>query len=166
MSSPGRELQLEQDLEFHRRSWRVQRVCWALLALFLLAALGGLMGAGPLSDDTLSAADGRFELEYERFVRMHAPSRLRIHFAPEAVRAGELRVWLDRRYVEDTRLDAVVPQPTRVELGADRLTYVFAAAEGEPAAVTFDLQLNKFGRVTGRCGIGDSSVEFRQLAYP
>ena len=166
MSSPGRDLELEQDLNFHRRGWRVQRVCWILLALILLAGLAGLMGTGPLSDDIRSAADGRFELEYERFVRMQAPSRLRVHYAPEAVQSGVVQVWLDRRYVEQTQVDAIVPQPLRVEIGADRLTYVFAATDGQAGAVTFRLQLETFGRVAGRAGVGEQVVDFRQLAYP
>jgi hypothetical protein len=166
MASSGHELELEQDLEFQYKSWRVQRVCWVLIALIVLAALLGLMGTGPLSAETRRAADGLFELEYERFVRMQAPSRLRVNYTPQAVQAGEARVWLDRSYVERTRLEAVVPQPLRVEIGEDRLTYVFAAQNGHPGAVTFHLQLQTFGRLAGRSGIGDAVIAFRQLAYP
>jgi hypothetical protein len=36
----SREIEIDEDLDFQRRYWRVQRVGWALLALFLVAASG------------------------------------------------------------------------------------------------------------------------------
>jgi hypothetical protein len=57
----------ESELAFHQREWRLQRIGWGLLALFLLLALGGLFGDGPLSHSRDASAAG--SVEYERFVR-------------------------------------------------------------------------------------------------
>lgn len=43
------ELEIEEDLDFQRRMWRLQQIGWALLVLVVVAALLGLFGKGPLS---------------------------------------------------------------------------------------------------------------------
>ena len=159
-------LELEQDLAFQKRSWRVQRFAWVVLALMLAAALAGFAGSGPLTRASRAAHDGRFLVDYERFARMQAPSRLRVHFSQEAVRAGEVRIWFDRGYIEKTRLEQIVPPPKGAEVGEKRLTYVFAVEDGQSAMIIFDLQFQTFGRVSARLGTGETALDFEQLVYP
>jgi uncharacterized membrane protein YcaP (DUF421 family) len=40
-------LQIDQDLEFQRREWRLQHVAWWGLTAFVVAGLAGLFGVGP-----------------------------------------------------------------------------------------------------------------------
>ncbi len=40
------DLDIEQDLDFERRQWHVQRVGWVVFLLILLAAFVGLLGTG------------------------------------------------------------------------------------------------------------------------
>ena len=61
------DLEISQDLTFQRRSWIVQRVGWVMLALLILAALGGLFGPGPLSRARAGPHDGPLWVEYQRF---------------------------------------------------------------------------------------------------
>jgi hypothetical protein len=166
MPSAHRDIEVAQDLNYQRMSWRIQRIAWIVLALVVLAALAGLAGTGPLSRAERTAPDGSLRLEYERFTRMYAPSRLRVHFDARAVRAGEVRIWIARRYLEQAKLEQVVPQPARVEVEDERLTYVFAAGDGAAGAVTFYMQLQSFGRISGRVGSGPAALEYRQLVYP
>ena len=42
-------LQIEEDLPLQERTWRFQRVGWAIMGLLLLSALAGLFANGPLS---------------------------------------------------------------------------------------------------------------------
>jgi hypothetical protein len=161
-----RSLELEQDLAYQRRSWRVQRFAWVVLALIVAAALAGLAGSGPFSRESRATHDERILIDYERFVRMQAPSRLRLHFSKEAVRAGELRVWFDRSYIEQTRLEQIMPHPKGTEVGEKRLTYVFAAEDGQSAMIIFDLQFQTFGRVSARVGTGETAIDLQQLVYP
>ena len=160
-------LELGQDLRFQQRSWQVQRAGWACFALVILAALAGLFGHGPLSRAAAASPDGSLAVEYHRFVRMQSPTELRVRFDAAAVTDGEVRIWLDRGYVERIRLQPVVPQPQQVEIGADRLTYVFSAAKLEArGAVTFHLQFQSFGRAHARIGHRTAQVAFGQLVYP
>ena len=51
------DLEISPDLNFQRRSWAMQRFAWVVLALFILAALLGLFGPGPLSQTRAEQQD-------------------------------------------------------------------------------------------------------------
>lgn len=41
------DLKVSEDMAFQHRTWVVQRVAWAALALLLIAAMLGLFSVGP-----------------------------------------------------------------------------------------------------------------------
>lgn len=164
----GSDLEISQDLTFQRRSWAVQRCGWVLLALFILAALLGLFGPGPLSRAMAGQQDGPLWAEYHRFWRLQSPMSLRLHFGPDATRHGQVRVWLSRSYLEAMSVQHVTPQPQRVEAGPERLTYVFTlSTPARPTAVTFHLEAEAPGSVPGQAGLENGPVvSFRHFIYP
>jgi hypothetical protein len=161
-----RDLQLAQDMAFQHRNWKSQRIGWMLVALVIVTALIGLWGSGPASSRSASAADGSFRIEYERFTRLNAPTQLRLHFAPKAVHAGEVRVWLEGSYAIESFPQQVAPMPRLVEAGESRFTYIFAAQAGRGGSVLFDMRPQKVGAVAARIGVGESALDFRQFVYP
>ena len=160
------DLELSQDLAFQRRDWAVQRVSWALMALVLIASLAGVFGrGGPFASGSVHTGDAALHVEYERFPHVETPTTLTVRFGEAAVKAGEARLWLDRRYLERMTVRQVRPQPARVELGTERLTYVFAARGA--SAVSFELMPRRFGPLHAAAGVeGGPDVRFRQLVYP
>jgi hypothetical protein len=62
---PGTEI--DQDLEFQRRIWKLQRVAWAVMALVVLAAVLGLLGPGVLGMATAGGRSSPLWLEYDHF---------------------------------------------------------------------------------------------------
>ena len=161
-------LEIDDDPAFAERSWRWQRVGWVVVLAVLIAALAGLLGAGPLGHRN-ARVPGQLRVEYQRFARYEAPQTLTVRIEPAATRADEVRLWLDRHYLEGTRLEAVTPSPIRVEAAADRLVYVFALSQpGEPATIVFRMQSEQIGRIAGRLGLvgGEGAVAFSQLVYP
>ena len=90
------------------------RAGWTLLGAIILAALAGLLGPGPLSSRTACAGPA-FCVEYERFVRNHAPADLRIRLTHDGER-GPIRLVLGRQFLEGSQQDAITPKPDRVEL--------------------------------------------------
>jgi hypothetical protein len=162
------DLQVGEDVDFLRRAWRVQRVGWAVLVVVLLAALLGLTGTGPLSQAAAGAEGGPLRAEYERFVRANSVTDLRVHLGPGVPREGRARLWFDRQYLHKVEVTGVVPDPESVEVGSDRVTYVFLAAEaGGPVEVAFDLKPMRFGSWRGRIGAGDAEpVPLRHFVYP
>jgi hypothetical protein len=164
------DLEISENLDFQRRVWAFQRVGWVLMALVVLVALLGLLGPGLLSTSA-KAENENANLsirEYERFLRFFKPTDLRLQLDPGATTDGEAHVWLDRQYVEGFQVQRVTPEPESVEVGPDRLTYVFNVDELEgPTAVAFNLQPQKFGRLQGQVGLeGEEPVSFGQFVYP
>lgn len=161
-------LQIDEDPVFERRSGRVERIgTWLMVAVVVAAGLG-LLGSGPLSGATTRAHG--VVLDYQRLARYESSQTLRLRLEAAAVRSPEVRVWLDRDYLEGVRLEVVLPPPIRVEAAPDRLIFVFAVAEpGRPLTVTLDLQPERLGRVRGRAGLEDraaAAVTFQQFVFP
>lgn len=157
-------LEVHQDLDFQRREWRIQKLGWALMFLFLVAAVLGIFGTGPVSNATVGERDSAAWADYQRFGRRGAPLTLRVHVRPAAT---QFRVVLDRAYVETVRVQAVTPQPQSTQAAADHLIYIFEAAEpGQATAVTFDLQADQIGLTSGRVQAEGRELGFVQFIYP
>ncbi|HKR79410.1 MAG TPA: hypothetical protein VJR69_06875 [Nitrospira sp.] len=73
-------IQIDEDLRFQARIWRIERIGWWGIAAILAAAIAGLFGRGPISRTTAPLADpahpgGGMLLDYERFGRAHSDSQ-------------------------------------------------------------------------------------------
>lgn len=159
------DIEVAQDLKLQALGWRVQRVGWACMALAVIAAAAGLFGSGgPASRATAATENGALRADYARFARRQAPQTLRLHFGAEAVRGGEVTLWFERAYVERMVVEQVVPEPQRVSVGPERLTYRFAA-DG-PGMVSFHVRFDGPGIVRGRAGTGAAALELRHVVYP
>lgn len=162
------DLEIEQDHDFQRLSWRMQRVGWIILALVLLAGLLGLFGSGPLAHATVGAPGSPLRLEYDRFGRIDAPSTLTALVRPSTRRPGEAILHLDRGFTDFFQIERMQPTPDRTEAGADHSVYVFRATGSPgPVRVTFRLRPDQPGLLTGRVRQdGGSWLTFHQLVYP
>jgi hypothetical protein len=166
----GREhdLEIEQDPGFLRRSRQVQRAGWIGMGAVLVLALAGLLGSGPLSRRDVTIP-GFLRVEYQRFARYGAPQILTVRLEPAATGAAHVRLWLDRRYLDESKVETITPPPARVEDAGDRLVYVFVLARpGTPATVVFELQARQIGSMSGRVGLDgvQAFAPFRQFVYP
>ena len=49
MPEPKRvgDLEVTQDMRHQRLEWKIERVCWAVIAFVAAAELAGLLGHGP-----------------------------------------------------------------------------------------------------------------------
>lgn len=160
-----RDLQLDDDVEFHRREWRMERAGAMALMVFTVAAAGGAFGDGPLSHARASAGDGRLVVEYDRFVRASHATDTRVRIAANGSR-GDIRLWIDLEYLSAIDVAAIVPEPARVEHQGSRVLYVFTRTAAAPAEVVFRYEPKRAGRLSGRMGLADGpSAAWGQFAF-
>ncbi len=161
-------LEIDQDLDFQRRTWRAQRAGWTVMVILALAALLGLLGPGPLSNSTAGNRNAALWLEFHRFIRYQAPTHLRIHLRPAIKDRDRVRVWFNRDYLEAFQIQAMTPPPESVEVRGRWLIYVFRVFEpSQPTAIMFYVEPEKFGSISGSIGLGNGSLlTFSQFVYP
>lgn len=163
MTQSAPEHDFESELAFHRTEWRVQRVGWIVLALFLLLALGGLFGSGPLSHVRTGNSAGR--IEYERFVRNGTPTNVVVTATTDAAR-GISRVEITASYLEAFRIERITPEPTSVRIDGRQLLYEFASA-APGAAISLHILPQRPGRHSATVRIdGGAPLQLRQFTYP
>jgi hypothetical protein len=160
-------LQVDDNIDFQRRSWRIQRVGWVVMLAVVAAALAGALGSGPLSHRRAGSAD-TVGVEYLRFSRYQTQENLSVHLSPRATRSETVRVWFDRGYLDGMKIDSVMPLPARLDAAGDRLVYEFRVSKpGDAMTITFLMEPQRLGSIAGRLGAGDASpVTFRQFVYP
>ncbi|HWO42426.1 MAG TPA: hypothetical protein VNO43_11545 [Candidatus Eisenbacteria bacterium] len=156
----ARNLQIEEDPGFQTREWQVQRAGWAILGLLAALAALGVFGTGVFSRTSVQA-DG-LKVEYERFGRLRRPDAFRISFNAQ----GPGQVLISREYLDHFTIEDISPRPDRVEATAGWLAYSFPVRDGM-ATVTFHLQPEAFGRISGAVRLADGeSITFEQFIYP
>ncbi|HZH42938.1 MAG TPA: hypothetical protein VEY50_02475 [Lysobacter sp.] len=160
------DLQLHEDLAHERREWKLQRIGWVLWALLLLAALLGLLGHGPLSDNTARDAAGLASVRHQRFERYEAPSHYDIEAAPAAAAGDVLTLRLERPVLERLELERFEPEPLHVRADGDALLFAFARSPQRTTRVRVFFRPQRFGTLRARIGVGAARVQFNQFVYP
>jgi hypothetical protein len=157
-------LEVDEDLEFQRREWRLQRIGWWGFGAFILCAVLGLFGGGgPLG--VASRANSTLTVVYQRFVRSGTSTRLLVSVAPPASGAAELI--LTRAYFDAIRIERITPEPMTVAIDADEVTLRFSvgAGAGSPVVV-LDLSFARPGRYLAEIRLpGGLSVAWSQIAF-
>jgi hypothetical protein len=162
MSRAPERCDSDADHRFHRNEWRIQRIGWVLVALFLALAAAGLFGNGPLS--RAHADNGAGRIEYQRFTRFGLSTDLVI--TPAASTNGVTRVEISGDYLEAFRVEHVTPEPATVRLAGSRLLYEFASTT-PGASISFHLTPQRLWRRSATITIdGGAPLDISQLTYP
>lgn len=156
------EEKLDAQLKFHRTEWRIQRIGWAGVAIFLALAFAGLFGGGPLSRAHADGPTGR--VDYERFVRNGSPTQIIV--TPSGSAQGISRIAITAKFFEAVRIEHVTPEPTSVRIDGARLVYEFAAVT-PGASVSFHIDPQRLWRHTAEVTIdAGAPLQIWQLTYP
>lgn len=160
-------LEVDQDLAFQEKEWKIERAGWVVMAAIILLALVGLFGGGPVSTTEQGGSDG-FQIRYERFERQMRPSRLMLSLPPPAAGEAETQFWIDRDYLEKVQIEGVSPEPDSVEVGPDRLFFTVKVVDpGQPVHVVVDTQFEDSGWIQGQIGMDEGQpLSFSQFVFP
>lgn len=159
------DLVIDQDLEFQRRSWRIQRIGQCFVGLFVLGGLLGLFGKGWLARREL--AQGPLRVEHPRFLRLQTPDSLTVRITPDGGAAVPLELWMDDPLAELFEIAEISPAPTAQSVRDGRLIYRFDLSGAPPATIRFRIRPRDWGWRRARLGlVGGPEVELKQLVYP
>lgn len=154
-------LELDEDLEFQRREWLLERAGWAVLFAIVLAGLVGLLGSGPLSGAQTATVDGSIAVQYGRIIRWQSPQFLEVEFARDEPRQIRVAASLMRTW----SVQQVTPTPKEVTSTREETIYTFHGRER--GRVTVEYQARRIGAATGRLRFaGGREVVVRQVALP
>jgi hypothetical protein len=162
------DLDIDEDMQFQRRSWALQRVGWMAMLLVVVAGLLGIFGGdGALNQASLGAAASTLRVTYTPFTRVISPMKL--HFQiQDASGADQTRIWISRDYLDEMEIRTLEPEAESVEVTSDRLVYTFRLGDiNTPAGITFMMEPQRVGSLSGRIGVeGGDSYEFTQFVFP
>jgi hypothetical protein len=160
-------LDVAEDLSTQRREWTFQRAGRIGIGAFLLLAIAGLFGGGPLSVGSARDPSGQLRAEYQRFERNGNPTEFHFRIAPQSITNGQVRLWVSREFLTQTDVEDTLPPPLSVELRPDRYVYEFAAEGAEELEIVFSAETRSVGLVRGEAGIdGGPAVSFTQFVFP
>lgn len=159
---------INQDLEFSRREWRVERVGWVIMALLVLAGVLGLLGRGPLTEQVARDANHLASVEYYSIDHAEAPSELRVHIEPGVVSATQMWLTLNSAYLKRIEIESIEPQPAAQQLTGDGVAFVFYLTEpGQPVDLSVQYHFVEYGWATGQIDIeGGPQLTFSQFVLP
>lgn len=143
------DLEVEQDLPFQYREWRIERIAWFIIALLLLAAALGVFGRHPFARVTVHTSDGRLSVQYDRFTRYQTNVDLLATLQPAKEGSGIVRLWFDPQYLDNLKVVAVSPLPVRGEAREGGRAFVFQT-DGTQFTATVSVQFETIGLVHGR----------------
>jgi hypothetical protein len=160
------DLAPEENPRFQRREWWFQRVTWALLAVFIGAAVLGAFGSGPLSEAEVE--NGRLKVAYSRFARRGAINSLRLYYQQPA---GERSVWVELSggCFGGGTVEEIHPRPHRsLSRHGDGTSLELELSPGEEwAQLELRIRPEKMGR--HRCQIAPregAALALQQWIYP
>lgn len=148
----------------------IERIAFALLVLFVIGALLGVFGDGPLSRSIASSADGQVRVEYERFCRRVTPESLEMTVpVPRGTSAIELTI--NDEYLRGVQITEILPEPVDFNHQRPAGKLRFSAEDsGQSMTVRLHFRPQRAGLLDARLAVGPpgrpATVRFKQLVYP
>lgn len=164
-----RGLQVDEDIGYHRRSWRTQRIGWVIMALIVVATLLGLLGGdGPLNQPVAGQRGGELWVEYDRFMRSLGPTELRIHLDQLRPDERTVRLLFDGHYLQAIHVERIEPEPRQQWASPEGVVYEFDVADTEPAIeIRYDIEPEHIGLLhTPIVKLDGPTVMMKSFVYP
>lgn len=163
-----RDIEVDDDPQFQRKTEVVQKVGWVFIAIFLIAAVVGLLGQSRFS--TREIANDGLSVEYDAYVRRGTESELKVVAHPRSG-SKDVVIWMSREYVDGITFEKIFPEPEKTESSDDGVRFFFTAPpNAKSVEIVFTIVAPKPGRF--RAEVSDLSadlrrnpVEFTQLSY-
>lgn len=159
----AREYPFPERIESQRRAWRLERISLYGLIAIVLLAMAGVFSSGPLSSAKRASDDSRLEVEYERFERLGASSRLHITLRGDP--GADARLRLNGDLLASHDVQSLQPGlPARSWAGGMELQG--RLDERGELHLYLALLATQPGLLTHRLSYADTQLELQQFVYP
>lgn len=155
---PKHKMPVNEEIELHKKGWVIQRIGWVLLALFLVAAVAGVFGDGPISKSEIHS--GNVKIEYQKFGRYEHDTELKFSSSQESIRD----IGLSAIYAGNMKITGIIPSPDSQVTRSGMIFYHF---NGEQVGnVVFFLDPGEFGNQQATVMINNRRLSIHQTIYP
>lgn len=165
MRPQGSSAEAQLGLPEYRGHTTAEKIAFALLVLFILAALAGVFGDGPLSQSTAASSDGQMRIEYQRFCRRHAQQLLDVT-VPTQAGANSVELRVNAEYLRSVQITEIFPQPLQSVYHQTGLLRFSTDGSGAPMNIRVHLEAQHAGSQRARLSAGSQTVDFKQFVYP
>ncbi|HET9460108.1 MAG TPA: hypothetical protein VFO51_09030 [Sphingomicrobium sp.] len=134
-------LQISEDRSWQEKFWTAQRVAWAVMALFILAAIAGLTGkGGPLASATARMGDA--VVDYPAITRWQSDEQVQFHLADSD--PDRVDILLSPHFVHLFAINSIEPEPSEVKATGAGHRFTFETEAGARGrTITFDVRAQK-----------------------
>jgi len=152
-------LELDEDIEQHKKGWRVQKIGWAILYLGLILALLGFFGSGPFSYRTISVNGN--SVDYERFLRYEGEAEMTFHVNAAI---DTIRLEIPQEYMTYIDVKSITPLPSR-NITINGITTYFFNALGA-TNIHCNLMAKKTGSISSVIKVNQTPFNVPHQIYP
>jgi hypothetical protein len=165
---PGAQLEgvhRQKNEQFHRRLQRCRNIASGVVALALIAALGGAFGSGPLNRVTQGNGSS-LSAEFPRMLRLLAPSDLTLYVSATDSQ-DSTEVSFNENYIHAFDVISITPRPSETRSSGGRIVYQFRPVAGKPMTVMFRMKPVITGALTAEVARQPGALlRIRQLVLP
>lgn len=164
MRQEGNSAESHLRLPEYRGHGYVEKLARTLLILFILAAMAGVFGDGPLGNGAVTSQDGQLRVEYQRFCRRDAHQMVEVTL-PTQRDAKQVEFTLSSEYLQRVQVTEIFPPP----LESTRPNSLRFATDGSGKPMTVRLHMKPQFSGWQQAHIAAArhgSVHFKQFVYP
>jgi hypothetical protein len=159
VESVRHDLQLDENLEQHKKGWIIQKIGWAALYTGLILAVLGVFGSGLLSYKTQSVNGN--SIKYERFLRYEAEAELTFGVTDAK---DTITIQIPHQYMEYIKVVSISPSPLGNQI-VDGQTIFYFSGRGA-GSIHCDLMAKKPGSVTSTIVVNQTPFTIAHQIYP
>lgn len=155
----NKNVEVDQDIPYQKKEWRVERFGWLLMLFFIGVSLAGFTGSGPVNSREIQ--DNPLTVTYKPYARNHSPTELEVQI--NNVDRSPVLIAFDKDFLKNYQIKNITPEPDKVITQGNKQIYLFDAQEVD---ASFYMEPQTFGQKKGFIQYGDKKAEITQLIFP
>ncbi|MBB3101724.1 hypothetical protein [Azomonas macrocytogenes] len=153
-----------EQIAHQRKIWKCERVGFFMLLAFVSMSLAGLFSSGPLSTQRSTSPEQRLTVEYERFLRNGASSRITLTVQARA--SAQVTLSIGRALLENCNIEGLQPHSLVARSHQGGLEITGQADTQGRLRIYLKIRPDNSGLVWNTLWFEDDKVSFTQFIYP